>query len=315
MQTDSFFLYSDYDGTRLAVSTVCPASPRFCLQITHGMAEHKARYIPFMEYIASLGGACIISDMRGHGETSDPKDYGYFGGNSVEATLADLHQIGGVLREKHPGLPMILLGHSMGSLVARAYAAEHDEDLSALILSGEASNNPAVGAGLLLTRLIALFRGGRHCSPLIAKLATGSYDDPFLAEAAEGEKFLWLSANAENRRKYIEDPGCGFPFTLNGYDTLFSFMKRAYAPKYYNVRNKNMPILFLSGEDDPVMGNKKAFDDAVRFMRDMGYRNVRSKLYPGMRHEILLETERETVYEDIAAFVENAVRGSAPENE
>lgn len=304
---DSFFLESDFDGKRLSVMTVCPETPRFCLQITHGMAEHKRRYIPFMEYIASIGGACIISDMRGHGETSTPADYGYFGENGVEATLSDLHQIGSVLREKYPGLPMILLGHSMGSLVARSYAAEHDEMLAALILSGEASNNPAVGAGLLLTRLMALFRGGRHLSPLIDGMSTGAYDKAFPA----GEKFQWLSVNEENRRKYMEDPGCGFPFTLNGYETLFSFMKRTYSPKYYNVRNKNLPILFLSGEEDPVMGGKKAFDDAVRFMRDMGYRDVRSKLYPRMRHEILMENDRETVCTDIAAFIEETVQGSA----
>ena len=306
MQTDSFFLNSDFDGARLSVLTVCPENPRFCLQITHGMAEHKRRYIPFMEYIASLGGACIISDMRGHGETSNPADYGYFGENGVEATISDLHQIGLMLRQKYPGLPMILFGHSMGSLVARSYAAEHDHHLAALILSGEASNNPAVGAGLMLTRLIALFRGDRYRSPLIESMSTGAYDKAF----PEGEKFQWLSVNEENRQKYIEDPGCGFPFTLNGYDTLFSFMKRTYSPKFYHVWRKDMPILFLSGEEDPVMGDKKAFEDAVRFMRDMGYRNVRSKLYPGMRHEILMESERETVYADVAAFIEEAVQGS-----
>lgn len=311
MQTDSFFLDSDFDGVRLSVLTVCPENPRFCLQITHGMAEHKRRYIPFMEYIASLGGACIISDMRGHGETSNPADYGYFGENGVEATLSDLHQIGLVLRQKYPGLPMILFGHSMGSLVARSYAAEHDHHLAALILSGEASNNPAVGAGLMLTRLIALFRGDRYRSPLIESMSTGAYDKAF----PEGEKFQWLSVNEENRQKYIEDPGCGFPFTLNGYDTLFSFMKRTYSPKFYHVWRKDMPILFLSGEEDPVMGDKKAFEDAVRFMRDMGYRNVRSKLYPGMRHEILMESERETVYADVVAFIEEAVQGSATDME
>ena len=311
MQTDSFFLNSDFDGERLSVMTVCPDEPRFCLQITHGMAEHKKRYLPFMEYIASLGGACIISDMRGHGETSNPADYGYFGENGVEATLSDLHQIGLVLRQKYPGLPMILFGHSMGSLVARSYAAEHDHHLAALILSGEASNNPAVGAGLMLTRLIALFRGDRYRSPLIESMSTGAYDKAF----PEGEKFQWLSVNEENRQKYIEDPGCGFPFTLNGYDTLFSFMKRTYSPKFYHVWRKDMPILFLSGEEDPVMGDKKAFEDAVRFMRDMGYRNVRSKLYPGMRHEILMESERETVYADVVAFIEEAVQGSAADTE
>ena len=299
MHTESFFLQSDFDGARLAVSTVCHESPRFCFHITHGMAEHRLRYIPLMEYVASLGGACIVSDMRGHGETSEAEDYGFFGENSVEATLSDLHQIGNVLRERYPGLPMMLFGHSMGSLVARCYAAEHDEYLSALILSGEASDNPAVGIALLLTKIMALFRGGRYRSPLIEGLSTGAYDKAY----PEGEKFQWLSEDEENRRRYREDPRCGFPFTLNGYETLFSFLKRTYSPKYYNVRNKNMPILFLSGEDDPVMGGKKAFFRAVHFLEDMGYRDVRAKLYPGMRHEILMETERETVLEDIGRFL------------
>lgn len=88
-------------------------------------------------------------------------------------------------------------------------------------------------------------------------------------------------------------------------------MKRAYAPRHYNVRNKNMPILFLSGEDDPVMGSKKAFADAVRFLQDMGYRDVRAGLYPGMRHEILMETDRGKVQEDIRLFLEEVLAKSA----
>lgn len=303
MKQDSFSLQSDFDGKRIVMTEIAADEPRFLFQITHGMAEHRARYYPFMEYVASLGGACIAGDMRGHGETAGEADYGFFGDDAVETVLSDVAQTGDVLRRKYEGLPFILLGHSMGSLLARAYAAAHDETLSALILTGEASYNPGVGVGLALARTISAVRGGRHHSRLVDHMATGVFNRGFTPEEGSCGEELWLSADPENRRAFAADPACGFPFTVNGYIALFSFMKYAYAPKNWNVRNKAMPVLFLSGEDDPVMVSRKRFDDAVRFVRDMGYRTVSSKLYPGMRHEILNETDKQLVYEDIRAFL------------
>ncbi|MGM9653054.1 MAG: alpha/beta fold hydrolase [Eubacteriales bacterium] len=309
MNMDSFSLISDFDGAHIAMTEISADEPRFLFQITHGMAEHRARYYPFMEYIASLGGACIAGDMRGHGETAGEANYGYFGDDAVDAVLSDVAQTGDVLRRKYGELPFVLLGHSMGSLVARSYAALHDEQLSALILTGEASYNPGVGAGLAVARLISCLRGGRHHSRLVDHLATGVFNRGFEADEGSDGKFLWLSADLQNRQAFEADPACGFPFTVNGYIALFSFMKHAYSPKNWNVRNPDMPVLFLSGEDDPVMVSKKRFDDAVSFVRDMGYRNVSSRLYPGMRHEILNETDRQLVYEDIRVFLSGIFPG------
>lgn len=317
MYKNSFTLASGFDGRPIPVTEISAEHPRFVVQILHGMAEHRARYVPFMEYIASRGGTLLASDLRGHGEcAASADDLGYFGRDSVEATLSDVHTIGNYLREKYPPLPFILMGHSMGTLIARAYAAEHDEVLDGLLLTGEASNNPAVGAGLFLTRLLALCRTDRYRSPMIYALAIGGYDRALQAEADDdplGGQLLWLSADVENRRRYIADPLCGKPFTLNGFATLFSFMRRAYAPKYWNVRHREMPVLFLSGEKDPVMTSPRHFNDAVRFLRDMGYKDVRGKLYPGMHHEILQETDRLCVYEDVAAFLAEFAPNTAPE--
>lgn len=306
MYRSSFSLPSDFDGRCIPLTEIGDDAPRFAVQILHGMAEHRKRYIPFMEYIAEQGGVLIIHDHRGHGENADdPALAGYFGPDGADAAMADVHTAGEYLRKKYPALPFILMGHSMGSLMARLYAAEHDDRLDGLLLTGEASRNSAVGAGLLLTRLIALFRGDRYRSPMIHNLAMGGYDRAFAESAGTdplGGQLMWLSADVENRRAYIEDPLCGQPFPLNGFDALFTFMRRAYAPKYWNVHRKNLPILFLSGEEDPVMTDRKHFEDAMRFLRDMGYKNVSGKLYPGMRHEILMEADRMTVYRDAAAF-------------
>ena len=307
MYNVSFTLPSDLDGRPIPVTEIAAEQPRFVVQILHGMAEHRARYVPFMEYIAARGGALLVSDHRGHGENvGSPEDLGYFGPDGADAALADVHTVGNYLREKYPSLPFILMGHSMGTLIARAYAAGHDELLDGMLLTGEASNNPAIGAALFLTQMIALFRTDRYRSPLLDRLTVGGYDRAFQAEAADDPlkgELLWLSADVDNRRRYREDPLCGTPFTLNGFATLFTFMRRAYAPKYWNVRHRDMPILFLSGQKDPVMTSPRHFFDAVRFLQDMGYRNVCGKLYPGMHHEILFETDRLSVYEDIAAFL------------
>lgn len=313
MTHSSFFLSSDYDGARIALTEISADEPRFLVQILHGMAEHHRRYFPFMEYLASAGGAVIAHDLRGHGETAGKENLGYFGEDAVEAILSDVHQVEEVLRRKYPDRPFLLIGHSMGSLIARLYAAENDELLDGMLLLGEVSYNPLVGWGLLLAHLWELFCGGRYCSKTITSLATGAYNHGFPPEEAPGNRFLWMSADRENRVAFEADPACGFDFTVNGHLALFSFLKQAYAPKNWNVRNPGMPVRFLSGEYDPIMTDKKHFDDAVRFMRDMGYRDVSSHLYPGMRHEILNEAEHERVWRDILSFIEEKViKFSAP---
>ncbi len=202
-----------------------------------------------------------------------------------------------------PELKRHLFGHSMGSLAVRAYAAENDDELLSLTVCGSPSRNIAAGFGIFLAELIGFFRGEKYRSKLIKKLTIESFEQKFLHE---NDLSAWMSSNKEYRDAYMDKRKCDFNFTANGYSTLFKLMKDTYSPAKWDVNNKNLPIMFISGSDDPCAKGEKHFNDAVQFIKDMGYINVTSKMYPKMRHEVLNETNRETVYDDIIQFLKKA---------
>ena len=251
-----------------------------------------------MEFLADRGFACVINDHRGHGgSVKSREDLGYFYENGAESLVRDLHQVTLWFRARHPGLKLILFGHSMGSLAVRVYRQKYDGDIDGLVVCGSPGRNPAASAGLLLNRVMTLFKGERYISPLFTGMTTGGFarrfPDPSTANA-------WLSTNQDNVRAYDADPLCGFPFTLNGYRALLELMRDAYKP--IPAGHPDMPVHFLSGADDPCAPDKKGFDDAVQALRDAGYKNVTAKLYPGMRHELLNHAEKQVVFDDLLAI-------------
>ncbi len=296
----NFKLNSDVDGLPLAVCEVLPegGSPRALVQLAHGMAEHKERYLPFMQFLADHGYAAIINDHRGHGASvRSGGDLGYFYDGGAGALVADLHQVTQYFRTAHPGLKLFLFGHSMGSLAVRVYRQRFERDIDGLVVCGSPGQNPAVGAGLALNRVMTALKGERYVSPLFVQMTTGGFakrfPDPRTANA-------WLSTNQDNVRAYDADPLCGFPFTLNGYKALLTLMRDAYAAE--PAGNPDLPVHFLSGEEDPCAPDRKGFDSAVQKMKDAGYRSVTAKMYPGMRHELLNHAERQVVYDDLLAL-------------
>lgn len=294
-QLRNFTLKSDHDGLKLSVMTVLPddGRPKALLQLAHGMSEHKERYIPFMEFMAQNGIGCIINDHRGHGGSIKSRDdLGYFYKDGANALLKDLNQITQHFKKEYPGLRLFLFGHSMGSLAVRAYRLEYEKDIDGLIVCGSPGKNPAANAGLMLLRILKAFRGERHISKLFINMTTGGFQKRY-----KGTDESWLSANRENVIAYAHSPLCGFPFTLNGYEALLTLMKEAYDPQ--PAKNPELPILFISGADDACAPDKKGFDAAVSHMKQAGYLDVRSKMYPNMRHEILNETDRHIVYRDV----------------
>ena len=277
---------SPSDGLALSIIICEPmTAPKGIVQIVHGMCEHKERYIPFMEFLAANGFASVIHDHRGHGESvRSAEDLGYFYEGGFTAMVDDIKAVMERMRMEHPDLPLILLGHSMGSMAVRSFAKRYDNLLSGLIVCGSPSRNNGAPVGRLIARLYALL-AGKKCRPrLIQRLAA------------------WVCSDPEIVLNYDQDPLCNFQFTADGFINLFSLMQDAYSTSGWHPSRPDMPVLFISGEDDPCLLDRRRFDEAVRTMRRAGYTDVQSRLYPSMRHEILNETGKETVWHDILTF-------------
>ena len=294
---ETFPITSFQDGLILSAATVIPENPRAILQISHGMCEHKERYLPFMEYMAGQGFACIIHDHRGHGKSvKSPDDLGYFYANGGLALVKDLHQVTRYIRNMYPDLPFSLLGHSMGSLAARVYLKYYEKELDRLILSGSPSSHPMAAPGMVLVSILAAVKGGHSRSPLIDQLFSSVFDKPFLAE---GRRHAWICSDPKVVERYNASPLCNFTFTLNGYQALLWLLQNTYSKKGWHPQKPDLPIFFFSGEQDPCMASKKKFQEAAGLLSDIGYRQVSTCLYPGMRHEILNEPEQAKVFGDI----------------
>ena len=298
MKQEYFTVASAVDGLPLSVLLVTPEeAPKGLVQFCHGMAEYKERYLPFMEWLAAQGYACLIHDHRGHGQSvRAQEDLGWFGEDGGRAVVEDTHQMTLFFREKFPGLPLTLFGHSMGSLIVRCYLRQYDKDLDALVVSGCVSENPAAKIALGLVRFLEKSKGDRHRSKLITGMAFGSYAKPFKGETSPN---CWLNTDADAVAAYDADPLCGFTFTLNGYEALFTLCGACYETEGWGMAKPELPIHFVSGADDPCMTSAKLFASAVAFLRGRGYRAVSSRLFSGMRHEILNEPEHLTVYEEV----------------
>ena len=294
---------SHKDGLPLSVCIATPDSgaPKALVQLAHGMAEHKERYLPFMEYLADHGYAALINDHRGHGASvRDPGDLGYFYADGAEVLVEDLHQLTLWFRDRFPGRKLFLFGHSMGSLAVRVYRQRYDGDIDGLVVCGSPGRNPAAGAGLALNRAMTAIKGERYISQLFVSMTTGSFNKGY---PKSGSANAWLSTNQDNMQRYDADPLCGFPFTLNGYKALLTLMQNAYRP--VSAGHPGLPVHFLSGAEDPCAPDEKGFNDAVERLRRDGYRNVTARMYPGMRHELLNHANRLEVYGDLLALFDS----------
>jgi len=306
MREDTIKVKSKVDGLELEVYTAEPdgGPTQGIFQLVHGMAEMKERYHDFIKYLTGFGFACIIHDHRGHGQSVKSKDdLGYFYGGGGDAIVEDTHQITEVAKLRWPGMPVVLFGHSMGSLVVRCYLQKYDGELEGLIVSGSPSKNPVLGMGKAIVGVQKAFHGDRYKSPQVNKMAFSGYLKNIENPQSD---FAWLSVNPDNVAAYEKSEYCGFPFTLDGFKGLFDLMGTTYGSKGWGVRNPKLPILFISGKEDPCIGSAQNFKFAVDHMRSLGYSNIRGKMYDGMRHEILNETNHQMVYDDICKWMKQS---------
>ena len=299
MKTD--ILLSPVDGLSLSILYNEPeTAPRGIVQIAHGMCEHKERYIPLMEFLAANGFAAVCNDHRGHGASvRSAEDLGFLGKGGWLAMVDDLKAVTLWAKAKWPGVPLTLLGHSMGSLVVRSYAKRYDGLIDSLIVCGCPSDNPARGAGILLAKMIGSIKGWHFRPDLLQAMSFGSYNRPF---RKEGWKSAWVCSDPDILKAYHSDPLCQYVFTADGFLNLLLLMRDCYT-RPGKTQHPELPVHFISGELDPCRVDDKALGKAVQKMKDRGYRNVSLKVYPGMRHEIHNETRHAIVWNDILSYL------------
>ena len=272
------------------------------MEFVHGMCEKRQRYADTMKYFNSKGFICAISDIRGHGENIlTNEDLGYFGDDGYKGLTDDVHEFTMYLKREFPNLPLILIGHSMGSLIVRTYLKKNSREVDAVVISGSPSDYKLAGIGKFAAHFLALFRGWHYRSPMLEHMVNAPFEKPF---SKEGIVNSWLTTDRHIVELYNSDPLCGYPFTLNGYYTLFNLIQQVYSKMGWTSKNTSLPVMFVSGSEDPCRKNDYAFKKAVTHLKRCGYPNTYYKLYQDMRHEIFNEKGKKEVYDDILKFLE-----------
>ena len=304
-KTDFTFLSSDGKTWLHGISWVPEdTAPVAVLQLVHGVAEHIDRYDDFARFLNGHGVIVVGHDHLGHGKSlPEGGTPVYFGdGCTWDTPVNDIYVLHTRLKEQYPQLPLLLMGHSMGSFLSRTYLVRYPGTVRAAVLMGTGWQKRAVlDGGLALADLLAR-RDPAATNDMVSELAFGTYNKTFKPNRTA---YDWLSLDQENVDAYIADPMCGHDATVG----LFREMLRGIR---FNQRRENLrrmdgsiPVLLISGEDDPVGGMGEGVRRTYQAFRDAGVADCTLKLYPKLRHELLNErAQRETVYQDIWNWME-----------
>ena len=301
MKEEDIILYSNQDRLNISAHVIYCDYPIGIIQMVHGMCEYKDRYYNTMREFASKGYICVIHDHRGHGKSiKNEDDLGYFYESKDLGYVEDIKLITDYIKGRFPYLPIFLFGHSMGSLGVRAYIKKYDDYIDGLIVCGSPSYNKLAPLGLLLINLLEKIKGEHYKSPAIHNMIVGSFNKPFKQEKL---KNAWICSDHSIVEAYNNDSLCNYIYTLNGCETLLKLMKTVYSKKGWIKEKEDLPIHFISGQDDPCRTNNQSFMSSIDFLKNIGYTRVSYKLYENMRHEILNETNKQEVYDDVITII------------
>ena len=301
---DFYFASRDGEHKIHAIKWIPDVEKPVCiLQIVHGMAEYIDRYDEFARFLAERGILVVGDDHLGHGKTVKPGElFGYFCKEDAPTVLVrDEHRLKKIMQKQYEGVPYIFLGHSMGSFITRNYLLKYGAGVDGAMIVGTGMQpKPTLIFALFLVSLQKMIFGAEHVAKLINVMSFGTYTKRIKSPKTPMD---WLSRNEDNVRKYIKDPMCGFVFTVNGFQTLFKLIYNLHNQERLRKMPKNLPVFFLSGQDDPVGDYGKGVEQVYQSFKEIGMENVQMKLYPHDRHELLNEVDREDVYGDIYRWI------------
>jgi len=289
----STFSYTSADGTKIAAYRWDPAgAPRAAVQLTHGMGEHALRYEHVAQALNDAGFVVYAQDHRGHGASvrgqgADPEALGDLGPGSWPALVDDIGLLSAQIRAEHPGLPLILLGHSMGSFAVQQYLFDHSADADGVVLTGTAAIDLLEGA-LDLDQPIDLSEFNAPFAP-----ARTDYD--------------WLSRDEAIVDAYVADPRCGFGIDPAGGKAMFAGARRGADPAQVAAIRPDLPLYIAVGEADPVNGGLALLTPLADRYRAAGLTDVTVRTYPDARHEILNETNRADITAELIAWIDRVV--------
>lgn len=269
-------------------------------QIVHGMTEYIGRYDKFMCDVASDGYIVFGYDHLGHGNTAvTEQELGFIAEkDGYKMLYEDVGAFYSAVKEEYGEMPYILMGHSMGSFVARL-AAERSVTPDKLIIMGTGGRNNLAGLGIALAGLTCAFKGKRAYSSFLEKMAFGKYNARF---RDENDKFSWISSDKRVRDKFRGDKFCNFRFTVSALKDLITLNKLANENEWFDEFNKYIKVLLVSGDNDPVGENGEKIKWIYEKLRNEGVQ-VTMKLYEGYRHEILNDSSYNKVLKDIKEFI------------
>lgn len=304
MQVEFSFLSLDKKTTIHGVKWVPETSVQAVLQLSHGMIEYIERYRDFAEYLNRFGFLVVGNDHLGHGQSvTGPEDWGYFAEKDGGAFLVeDLHRVTELVKTEYPGVPVFLMGHSMGSFMARRYLTKYGAEINGAIVMGTGHQNGLLlTVGRVLCGFLAELRGSRHRSPLMHRLMFGAYNRRVPSPQSKND---WLTSDRSIVEEYDRTPACSFLFTVSGLKQIFDTI--AYVKDGANVARvpKELPILVIAGKEDPVGEYGRAVTRTYEQYRKLGVADVRLHLVENARHEILNETNRQETYEVLREWLE-----------
>ena len=289
------------DGQNLLARRWLPEGPpRAVVQIAHGLTEHSARYARLAAALNAAGYGVYAHDHRGHGPKAAAADLGHFADEGGwDKVVGDLWTLNRRIAAEQPGIPIIFLGHSLGSFLGRGFIAEHSDALAGAALSGSNGKQPAIATlGRLIAREERLRLGKRGKSQLIFQMWFGDFNKPFKPARTA---FDWLSRDDKEVDAYVADPLCGFPFSTQlAIDVLDALPHVTSRQSLASIR-KDMPVYVFSGERDPVGANIQGL---IRDLEAGGFTMLTTRIYPGARHETLNETNRDEVTRDLIAWLD-----------